>query len=403
MIYFRWMLLTALVATSLASRAEDFDATRLAGVRRQMQSFVDAAEISGAVTVIGRKEEIVSLESVGLRDLEQGTAMPKDALFRIASMTKPITAIGIMILADEDRLTLDDPVEKHLPEFRGQMLIAERGTETITLKKPSRPITIKDLLTHTSGLPGRMPEGLAELYTRRDHTLAEAVMALSQRPLDFEPGTQWAYSSAGIDTLGRIIEVVSGRPYEKFLFERIFQPLGMKDTTFYPSEEQLTRLATMYRKEKATGKLVAAPGGTSGPPKGARYPIPAGGLFSTGPDLARLYQMMLNDGALNGQRILSARSVKAMSISYTGELAAGFSPGMGWGLGWGVVRKPEGVTEMLAPGAYGHGGGTGPQGWIDPEKNLFLIMLIQRPDLSRVDESRIRRAFPAAAVEAMKK
>ena len=396
------LLVTAVLATSSAVRAEDLDASRFAGVRQKMQSLVDAADIAGSVTVIGRKDGVISLEAVGSQDLEKGMAMRKDALFRIASMTKPITAIGIMILADEGKLAIEDPVEKHLPEFRGQMLIAERGAETITLKKPPRPITIKDLLTHTSGLPVHMPEGLGDLYTQRDHTLAEAVMALSQRPLEFAPGTQWAYCSPGIDTLGRIIEVVSGRPFEKFLFERVFQPLGMMDTTFYPSDEQLARLATMYNKDKA-GKLVAATWRTVGPPKGARYPNPAGGLYSTGPDLSRFYQMMLNDGALNGQRILSAASVKAMTTSYTGDLAAGFSPGMGWGLGWGVVRQPEGVTGMLTPGAYGHGGGTGPQGWIDPAKNLFLIMLIQRPDMSRADEARIRQAFPAAAVEAMEK
>jgi len=397
------LLLAALLAANAAGRAEDLDASKFAGVRRQMQSFVDAAEISGAVTVIGRKDGVVSMEAVGLQDLDRGAPMPKDALFRIASMTKPITAIGIMILADEGKLAIDDPVEKHLPEFRGQMLIADRGPDTVTLKRPSRPITIKDLLTHTSGLPVKMPEGLGDLYARRDHTLAEGVMALSQRPLDFEPGTRWAYCSPGIDTLGRIIEVVSGRPYEAFLSERIFQPLGMVDTTFYPTAQQLTRLATMYKKDKATGKLVAAPGGNLGPPQNARYPIPAGGLYSTGPDLARLYQMMLDGGALHGQRILSAASVQAMTASLTGDLPAGFSPGMGWGLGWGVVRTPGGVTGALTPGAYGHGGGTGPQGWIDPAQNLFLIMLIQRPDMSPADESRIRQAFPAAAVEAMKK
>ncbi len=323
------LFLAALLATNATGRAEDPDTSNVAGVRRQMQSFVDAAEISGAVTVIGRKDGVVSMEAIGLQDLDRGAAMPKDALFRIASMTKPITAIGIMILADEGKLAIDDPVEKHLPEFRGQMLIAERGPDTVTLKRPSRPITIKDLLTHTSGLPGKMPEGLGDLYARRDHTLAEAVMALSQRPLDFEPGTRWAYCSPGIDTLGRIIEVVSGRPYEAFLFERIFQPLGMVDTTFYPTAQQLTRLATMYKKDKTTGKLVAAPGGNIGPPQDARYPIPAGGLYSTGPDLARLDQMMLNDGALNGRRILSAASVKAMTATCSPAISQLASPG-GW-------------------------------------------------------------------------
>src|SRR5262249_39625753 len=154
-----------------------------------------------------------SHEAVGYQDLEAKRPMPKDALFRIASMTKPVTAIGIMMLVEEGKLAVEDPVEKHLPEFRGQMLVAGRSKDAEMLTKPSRPITVRDLLTHTSGLPGGPPPGLADLYLKRTHTLAEGVIAFSQRPLGFEPGAKWEYCNAGIDTLGRIIEVLSGDSY----------------------------------------------------------------------------------------------------------------------------------------------------------------------------------------------
>src|SRR5712691_1969025 len=215
------------------------DAAKLAEIRTKMQAFVDDGELAGAVTVVGRKDGVIHLEAVGSLNLESKEPMPKDALFRIASMTKPITAIGIMILVDEGKLSIEDPVEKHLPEFRGQMLIAGRIKEAIfldkqiadalILKKPSRPITLLDLLTHTSGLPGDFPLGMADIYTKRNRTLAEVVPAVSQRPLNFEPGSKWAYCNAGIDVLGRVIEVASGMTYEDFLKKRIFDPLAMND------------------------------------------------------------------------------------------------------------------------------------------------------------------------------
>src|SRR5262249_5186468 len=177
---------------------------------------------------------------------------------------------------------------------------------------------------HTSGLPSAMPPGLADLYTHRRHTLAEGVMAFSQRPLDFEPGTKWAYCNPGIDTLGRIIEVVSGQSYEDFLHKRLFQPLGMVDTPFYPTREQLERAAPTYAKKD--GKLEVAPNSLIGLPPGAKYPIPAGGLYSTGPDLARLYQMMLGQGALGPTRILSEQQVAAMTKEQTADLLTGLLP-----------------------------------------------------------------------------
>jgi CubicO group peptidase (beta-lactamase class C family) len=390
--------LTGVSARAQTAAPRDID--RWAEVRARMQAFVDAKEITGAVTVVGRTDGIIHHATVGSLDLSTGKPMPKNAIFRIASMTKPITAIGIMILVDEGKLSVDDPVEKHLPEFRGQMLVKERGGDTITLQKPPRPITLRDLLTHTSGLPSRMPEGLKDLYIQRKHTLAEAVMAFSQRPLDFAPGTKWAYCNPGIDTLGRVIEVVSGQPYEAFLKKRIFDPLGMADTSFYPTKEQLARVPPIYNRKD--GKLVDVQYPVIGPPAGARYPIPAGGLYSTGADLAKLYQMMLNHGTRGKTRILTSASVAAMTKVHTGDLKTGFSPGMGWGLGWGVVRMPTGVTKSLSPGAYGHGGAFGTQCWIDPKQDMFLILLIQRSNLPNADESKIRYEFQAAAVAAVK-
>lgn len=363
-------------------------------IRACMQAFVDSGEIAGAVTVVGNSDGIISLEAVGIRDLDAKAQMPKDALFRIASMTKPITAIGIAILADEGKLAIDDPVEKHLPEFRGQMLVAERGKDTVTLKKPPRPITLRDLLTHTSGLPGAPPEGLRDLYAKRSLSLAEGVMAFSQRPLDFEPGTKWAYCNTGIDTLGRVVEVASGQSFEQFLQRRVFEPLGMTDTTFYPDAKQLERVARTYDRKE--GKLVLPANSLIGPPKGARYPIPAGGLYSTGADLAKLYQMMLRGGMGKDGRVVSAASVAEMTRIHTGDLKAGFTPGMGWGLGWGVVRTPEGVTAMLSPGTYGHGGAFGTQAWIDPAKGIYQVLLIQRVGLPNSDGSKMRQEFQSA-------
>jgi CubicO group peptidase (beta-lactamase class C family) len=367
-----------------------------AAIRARMQPFVDQGEISGAVTVVGRKDSIVSYETIGLQSLQSRTPMARVTLFRIASMTKPITAIGIMILADEGRLKVEDPVEKYLPEFRGQMLVAERRADTITLKKPARPVTLRDLLTHTSGLQSDFRPGLTDLYIKRNHTLAEGVMAFSQRPLDFEPGSKWAYCNPGIDTLGRIIEVVSQQSYEDFLQTRIFQRLGMTDTTFYPTASQLEWSAVTYGKQN--GKLVPTPNTIIGSPLGARYAVPAGGLYSTGADLAKLYQMMLKRGTLGSARILSPEAVATMTKLQTGDLKCGFVDGMGFGFGWGVVREPKGVTGMLSPGSYGHGGAFGTQGWLDPTRDLFVILLIQRTGMQNSDASPMRQALQEAAV-----
>ena len=399
-----WFKLTALICvvfSAVTLPAAEFDSAKLGKIRERMQAFVDQKVIAGAVTAVGSKDGLASLEAVGLQKIETKQPMPKDALFRIASMTKPITAMGIMILQEEGKLSVDDPVEKHLPEFRGQRLTASREGDTVTLKKPSRAITLRDLLTHTSGLPGGFPPGLADLYATRQRTLAEAVLVSSQQPLDFEPGSKWAYCNAGIDTLGRVIEVVSGQSFEEFLAARVFRPLGMNDTACFPSELHVPRIAGLY--ESKNGELVVANRPIVGPATGAKHPIPAGGLYSTAADLARLYQVMLNAGRLGSTKILSPESVLTMTKVQTGDLPCGFVPGMGFGYGWAVVKEPQGVTAMVSPGTFGHGGAFGTQAWIDPQQDLFVILLIQRVGLQNADGSDLRRELQQLAVDAIKR
>ncbi|MCS6866432.1 MAG: serine hydrolase domain-containing protein [Gemmataceae bacterium] len=374
---------------------------QLRAIPAAMQKFIDDGELAGAVTVVGRKDGILAFDAVGLADREAAKPMTKDTLFRIASMTKPITAIGIMILYDEGKLHPDDDVAKHLPEFTGQRLLVTDAAGTPTLVKPQRPVKLRDLLTHTSGV-ANYPVGVNDVYIKRNRTLAETALATALQPLRFEPGTQWSYSNPGIDTLGRIIEVVSGEKYETFLQKRLFEPLGMTNTTFSPTRAQLERLAVTYDKTKE-GKLVANPNTLICLTENAQHPIPAGGLVSCGHDLAQLYRMMLHRGQLNNRRILSEKAVAEMTRLQTGTLKTGFVEGMGFGFGWAVVREPQGVTAMLRPGSYGHGGVFGTQGWIDPHQDLFVILLIQRTNLANADASPMRAKLQQLAVAAITK
>ncbi len=399
--FFACLLLATLGQCTSVVRGVELDAKKLDQIPVRMQEFVDKQQLAGAVTVVGTKDGIVRVDAVGNLDLESKTSMPKDAVFRIASMTKPITAMAVMILADQGKLSVSDPVEKHLPEFRGQMLVTSRADGVITLKKPPRPIVIRDLLTHTSGLPGGFPEGLANLYVTRHLTLTEAVLVSSQRPLDFEPGSKWSYCNAGIDTLGRIVEVASGESFENFVAKNICQPLGMADTSFYPASAQKSRIPPVYDSKE--GRLLVTKNIIIGSPDHPKHPIPAGGLYSTGADLAKLYQMTLNGGQFGGKQIISSASLTEMTKLQTGDLQCGFVSGMGFGFGFAVVREPQGVTAMLSPGTFGHGGAFGTQGWIDPKQGVFVILLIQRVGLQNGDASEMRRELQSLAFGAIQR
>lgn len=358
------------------------DAAALKKIDERMQGFVDAKQVSGAVTLVAREGKIVHLGAVGLADLDEKRPMAEDTLFAIASMTKPITATAVMILRDEGKLSLDDPVSKYIPEFAEAKLNG---------KAVGQEITLKQLLTHTSGVVGDQ---------QNDGSLESTAKMLAARPLGFAPGENWVYSP-GLTVCGRVVEVVSGQPFERFLRERIFEPLGMKDTTFNPTAEQQMRLARLYKPSEDKKSLVATTHWINDL-SADRTPNPSGGLFSTARDMAQFYQAILNGGELDGHRILSPEAMKEMTTIQTGDLTTGFVPGNGWGLGWCVVREPQGVSRMLSPGTFGHGGAFGTQGWVDPQRKMIFVLLIQRTEFGNSDASELREALQDLAAGAIR-
>jgi len=375
----RLVSLALLHTASLLAASAGLDPSRLAAIPTRMQAFVDAGTAPGIVTLVARHGEIAALKAVGYFDLESRKPMPVDAIFQIHSMTKPVVALAALMLAEQGRLSLLDPVEKHIPEFRGQM-IARREGDVVTLRKPKRLITIRDLMTHTSGLPPNPTAGIAELHGALHKTLSDVVLIYSQTPLDFEPGEKFQYSNPGMATLARIIEVLGGMPFEKFLETRIFTPLGMNDTYFYPPKEKWRRMPTAYiLKDGKPLKYTSDPLG-EGLMKfreGAKYPLPEGGMYSTATDLFHLYQMLLNRGVWNGVRLFSPASVELMTRVHTGGLATS-TPGAGWGLGVFVIDKPTGTLSFASPGTYGHGGRYGTYFFIDPKRDMIGIFMIHR-------------------------
>lgn len=364
-----------------------------------LQQFIDSDEISGAVTVVVGPEGIIAQEAFGLADVAKKRSMGKDSLFWIASMTKPMTALAVMMLVEEGKVKLDDPLEKYVPEFKGIQLKTAQG-----LRAPQRLVTVRDLLTHTSGI--NTASATAANAPIDTLPFAEMCAAYAQKPLANEPGSKWTYNNNGINLLGRVIEVASGKAYADFMQERLFDPLDMPNTTFWPNLDQLDLLAKPYSKDKESGALSEAKNARFSEPLSnlKRTPFPAGGLYSCGQDLSRLYQMLLNGGELNGKRYLKAATLKQMTTNQLGALAnVSFAPGMHMGLGFHLVHEPIGVTESLSVGSYGHGGAFGTQAWIDPVKKRAYVLLIQRTDLKNSDQSDIRREFQKAAKEAYAK
>lgn len=326
-----------------------------------LQPFVDREELAGAVMLVANKDEVLAVEAVGFANKADGRAMQPDAVFWIASQSKPITAIATMMLVDDGKISVDDPVEKYLPEFRGQMVVAEKDDNHVLLKKPSRPITINDILSHTSGLPFR---SAIEVPTLDRLPLSDRVRSYAMTPLDFEPGTNYQYSNAGINTAARIIEVVTGQSFEQFLDERLFQPLGMTDTTFWPNEEQAARVASAYKPGPNNQGLVETKIEQLHYPltdRTERTPMPAGGLFSTAHDLSRFYRMLFNGGELEGRRYLSEKSFTQATTRRTPE---GLKTDYGYGFATGGSR-------------FGHGGAYSTNSYVDRGNQLIVIWLVQ--------------------------
>jgi CubicO group peptidase (beta-lactamase class C family) len=392
----RLPVLALSVILSLAQSAFA-DEPKLPGVGAAMQEMVAKNEIAGAVSVVVTKDKVLHLETTGMADVAAKRAMTPDTLFWIASMTKPITGTAVLVLQDEGKLNVADPVAKYLPEF---------GNLRTPSGKPAN-LTITQILTHTSGLGEAGGPALKDAKT-----LADLVPLWLAAPMQYEPGAKWKYTQSGINAAARIVEVVSGQTFDAFLQKRLFDPLGMKDTTFYPTDAQRARLATAYAKDKDTGALTPVPPradfGTRGrPPQGN------GGLYSTAPDYARFCQMLLGGGSRDGHRILSDAALKFLSTPQTGDLPTGFfqndtsgqrGKNYGWGIGTSILRTPhEGVAAMLSPGSFGHGGAWGTQAWCDPVKGVAYVLMVQRANFPNSDASDVRRAFQEAAAKALGK
>ena len=325
-----------------------------------LQPFVDSRSLAGAVTLVADKKRILSLEAVGFANIAAKKNMATDAMFWIASQSKPITATALMMLVDEGKVRVDDPVEAYLPEFKDQWLAVEQDADHILLKKPKHPITVRNVLSHTSG----MPFGSAvETPTLDRLPLRTAVRSYAMTPLQFEPDTKYQYSNAGTNTAGCIIEVVGGMPYETFLDQRLFGPLGMTDTTFWPTAAQIRRIATAYRPNADKTDMEEITIGQLSYPLNdpRRQPMPAGGLFSTAHDLAQFCQMVMNDGVFNRKRYLSKAAVRQMTSKQTAD-----SVKEGYGFGWNT----DGVT-------FGHGGALATHMSILPRCGLVLAYLVQ--------------------------
>src|ERR1700674_1406237 len=400
------LLAFPLGAASTKAKPEEvgLSSDRLPRIHAAIQRHIEAGEISGAVTLVGRKGRLAYLEAQGLMDLASKKPMSTDTIFHLASMTKPIVGVAILMLMEEGKLRLSDPVAKFIPELKtlkvavemdpspGQ--VAARGAEPKFYKVPAaREITIKDLLTHTSGLVsgGISATEAAKMPRKPTDALADYIPRLAAVPLAFQPGSRWTYSpGAGFDTLGRVVEVVSGQTFDAFLRQRIFEPLGMKDTFFYPPNDRLPRVATIYQRtpeglQKAPDQRVT-PG---------RYFSGGGGLMSTAEDYLQFGQMLVNGGQLNGKRLLSPTTVELMSSVHVKDTFPGRPPRRSWGLSVQVISDPLAAAMRVSPGSFGWDGAFGTHFWADPKEKMVGLLMVQTSnrDTDRDFENAVMQAI----------
>jgi len=379
----RSLLWTFLAFTFVGSAARAEEKPAGGSLAAAVQPFVDRHTLAGAVLLVADKDKILATETAGFADIEGKKPMQASTQFWIASMSKPITAAALMILVDEGKVKLDDSVEKYLPEFKNLWLTAEQDNSHLLLKRPSHPITIRECLSHTSGLPFKSE---MEAPTLDGLPVKDAVRSYTITPMIFDPGTKYQYSNAGINTAGRIIEVVSGMPYEKFLDERLFAPLGMTETTFWPSEEQVSRLAKSYRPDKSKTNLEAFPISQLQYPlsdRVHRFPMPGGGLFGTAEDMGRFCRMILGEGTFEGKKVLSPESVKELTRRQTPE----------------SVKESYGLGFSTGGDSFGHGGAHATNMTIDRKAGLIFVYMVQHGGYANQDGNQIQPAFVKAARE----
>jgi CubicO group peptidase (beta-lactamase class C family) len=392
---------------------------RLQRVDALMQRFIDRGVISGAVTLVARQGRIAHLHAHGLADIEAARPMPTDALFRLASMTKPVISAAILSLAEEGKLLLNEPVSGFLPTFRAQQVavpnaavpnwaVSDLNAGGFHLEPAAREISLKDLLTHTSGMgsatvgPGFEQTGAVIASMQIGQSLGDVIPKMGAVPLSFQPGAMWEYSPLfGFDTLAHVVELVSGSGIDQFLADRLFGPLGMPDTAFTVPVDQRSRLAVVYNRTPAG--LQAAESSIRflnlQTTSDNRYFSGGGGLVGTAEDYSRFGMMLANGGQLDGMRVLSRRTVALMAANHIGTLslerATGDMRGYRFGLGVRVLDDPGEASTLACRGTFGWAGAFGTNSWIDPVEQMVGLMLIQRlPTGPNEVDLELRSLFP---------
>lgn len=378
------LLLGLAGAASAPAAAQDMSADRQARLSQFLREATAPGGHLGAVALVQHQGRTVVQQAFGHRDLARSQAMPADAIFRIYSMSKPVASVAALMLMEEGRLTLDDPVAKHLPEFAGLRVWAGGSVDKPQLRAPARAMTLRHLLTHTAGFATRGSDAAQALLEAAAPSAATTLEGFAKRmagvPLAADPGTRFAYDGVNTEVLGRVIEVVAGEPFDRFLQRRIFTPLGMKDTGFSVPAAQRHRIADISAVGPGGG-LVRAPGRSSVTPGEPLndYPSGAGGLYATAADYLRFARMLLADGTLEGQRLLARKTVALMRMNQLAHLdpVAGLSAGEGFGLGVAVVIDPARRGRLSSQGAYGWSGAATTTFTIDPQEQLIAILLMQ--------------------------
>ena len=378
---------------------------RLARLDDAMQGLVDDGLLAGITTMISRHGKIAHFGTFGHRDIEAGSEMTEDVIFRIYSMTKPITGVALMILYEEGKFRLSDPVHKFIPEFEGLVVAREDGPNGQPITEPAdHAMTIRELMAHTAGLSyGIFSQSQVDTLYREanildnDSTLKEMIDKLSKIPLRQQPGSMWHYSVA-VDVQGYLVEVLSGQKFDEFLNERLFGPLGMNDTAFYVSEDRADRFAQVYTHD-ADGNLMAQEGfgGSRSYFDPPNFLSGGGGLVSTTMDYMRFSQMLLNGGELDGVRILAPSTVRLMHMNHLPRDVKEMSPGAGFGLDFGVVLDPV-AHDGISKGEYWWGGAAGTWFWIDPKEDLVFVGMIQHFGPRRPDVRSLSRRLTYQAI-----
>jgi CubicO group peptidase (beta-lactamase class C family) len=406
------VLTGSLVAATSSARPEEvgLSSDRLKRVGELMQREIAAKKFAGAVTLVARNGRIAHFETHGLMDLESKKPMQKDAIFRIMSMTKPVVGVAIMTLVEDGKVRLTDPVSKFIPELQGLSAIvlntdgrvAPAASFTFAAPMPGRAVpadrevTVRDLLTHTSGLMsgGMSASSVNDVYPKAGESLAQILPRLKKAPLDFQPGTRWAYSPQfGFDVLVRVAEVASGVPFDQFARQRIFEPLGMKDTFFYPTDGH-PRIATLYEQMNGSLRKAANPVFMNG-----AYFSGGGGLFSTAEDYLQFALMLLNRGQLDGKRLLGAKTVDLMASVVVPDTLPGRNPGEGFGLSVRVVSDPGARNTLVSKGTFGWSGAFNTHVFIDPVERLVGIFMTQSAYLPSRGE--LRDDFETAVMQSI--